>query len=162
MELSGGDDELKHLANPLSHLFFFLRGAKSNLSSQAGLGHQGVTGLLPHLQETDQLQTTIFGVHTGTLTPLSAGPFNSPFDLVDYPGQHPASFFLEPDHRGWSGLSGNGWVNHSGVSLDRHVAASDWLFTVGAPIPEPDETALFCFGALLVGFGIRRQLSLPS
>ena len=61
-------------------------------------------------------------------------------DLVDEQGSHSYSFRLADDHRGHDGLSGYGWLNHSG---DPHVYASDWLFTArktfddSGEVPEP-------------------------
>ncbi len=67
----------------------------------------------------------------------------------------PTTFFLGFDHRGFAGISGWGWVNHSGAP--DHVVASDWLFTVGAPIPEPSAASTFAAGALVTLGAIRRR-----
>jgi len=48
-------------------------------------------------------------------------------------------------HRGFSGISGWGWMNHGG---DAHVYASDWLFTVDSVVPAPSSLAAVAFGAL--------------
>lgn len=58
-------------------------------------------------------------------------------------------------HRGFEGLSGWGWLNHG--SAENHVAASDFLFTVGAPVPAPGCAAL---GLVCAGWaGARRRRS---
>ena len=92
--------------------------------------------------------------NTGTITPTGAvspsgGGFPAafPIDLVDYFGDHSFTFALEGNHRGFDGVSGFGWVNHSGAGLNNHVAASDWLFTV---IPEPRTDALLLVGLAAV------------
>ena len=91
--------------------------------------------------------------NTGTITPGAMSPSGdgfpagSPIDLVDYFGKHSFTFALEENHRGFDGVSGFGWVNHSGAGLDNHVAASDWLFTV---IPEPRTDALLLVGLAAV------------
>ncbi|MDX2199860.1 MAG: hypothetical protein SF069_12930 [Phycisphaerae bacterium] len=64
------------------------------------------------------------------------------------------SFHLGLNHRGEPGVSGWGWVNHSNRN---HVAASDWLFTVGAePIPEPATASLSILGVALIS-ALRRR-----
>lgn len=57
-------------------------------------------------------------------------------------------------HRGFEGVSGWGWLNHG--SPDHHVAASDFLFTVGAPVPAPGAAGLLAAGALILT-GRRRR-----
>jgi len=51
-------------------------------------------------------------------------------------------------HRGFTGISGWGWMNHGGNS---HVYASDWLFTVDSVIPAPSSLVAMAFGALAMG-----------
>ena len=111
----------------------------------------------------DQLRSTApFPNGSATITPLSlqvgSFPAGSPIDLIDYMGSHEASFFIETGHRGFAGVSGYGWLNHAGApgGLADHVSASDWLFTA-KPIPEPGSVTLFCVGALIVGFALRRS-----
>ena len=101
---------------------------------------------------------------SGTST-LAAG---TTFDLVDESGTHPFSFrFFDDAHRlpgGTTGileddLVGHGWLNHawadgsgSGGSLNDHIYASDWLFTVTEipnPIPEPSTVGAMSLAGLL-------------
>ena len=71
-------------------------------------------------------------------------------------------------HRGVSGLSGWGWVNHvpnsGGVlwgtndDLDHHEYASDWLFEADLiEVPEPSTYALLLGTLDMVGLARRRQ-----
>jgi len=71
------------------------------------------------------------GTNTGEITQLYGE--GESFDLTDYAGAHPMTFQLgdgvdDLGYRGFSGISGWGWVNHSGG--EGHLAASDFLFTV--------------------------------
>ena len=80
---------------------------------------------------------------------------NPQIALVDYNSVPQPSFHLDFGHRGFAGVSGWGWVNHSGGP---HVYASDWLFTVGAePIPSPTAASLGMLGLTLVG-ALRRRI----
>ena len=98
--------------------------------------------------------------NSGQIVPTeSVGGFTAgvAIDLVDYFGKHDFTFALEKDHRGVEGFSGFGWVNHAGGGLDRHIAASDWLFTV---IPEPRTDALMLLGlGGVVAVALRRKRS---
>ena len=49
-------------------------------------------------------------------------------------------------HRGFSGISGWGWLIH-GPPGSSHVVASDWLFTVGDLVPTPGSLAIFGIAA---------------
>lgn len=51
-------------------------------------------------------------------------------------------------HRGFSGISGWGWLNHGGLP---HVDASDFLFTVGDLVPAPGSVALVGLAGLMSG-----------
>ncbi|MGK7897959.1 MAG: Ig-like domain-containing protein [Xenococcus sp. (in: cyanobacteria)] len=75
------------------------------------------------------------GSNTGTIKQLFGE--EKTFDLNDYAGNHPISFQLgneinDQGHRGFSGISGWGWLNHS--NFEGYAPASDWLFIVN---PEP-------------------------
>jgi hypothetical protein len=84
--------------------------------------------------------------NTGSIKPLFGDSANIPIDLFDYPGSFPFTLRLgnEDDdlgHRGWTGISGWGWLNHR--SADVHFDASDWLFTVDPiPVPGPPTAAI--------------------
>ncbi len=70
------------------------------------------------------------GSNTGTIAQLYGA--KQSFDLEDYAGSHSYSFQLgdeanDAGHRGFNGVSGWGWLNHSGAA--GHLSASDWLFT---------------------------------
>ncbi len=92
--------------------------------------------------------TNIGTIIPGAVSPSGGGSTaGAPIDLIDYFGTHPFTFALEENHRGFDGVSGFGWLNHSGAGLDNHVASSDWLFTV---IPEPRTDALLLVGLAAV------------
>jgi hypothetical protein len=90
----------------------------------------------------------------GTITHILTG---TEFDLYEESnGDFSFRFGDENDdlgHRGYDGLSGWGWMNHTDPNT--HIYASDWLFTAthqGVAIPEP-ETYLtlgvfLCFAAV--------------
>lgn len=111
--------------------------------------------------------------NSGTLTRLAdpgLGVDQTSYDLVDYAGGHnidgePFSFRLGDEnndqghrlsqHADWPyRTSGWGWVNHT--SPDEHIAASDWLFTVGQPVPAPGASLLGLIGLTAI-LGHRRQ-----
>ena len=50
-------------------------------------------------------------------------------------------------HRGFSGISGWGWMDH-GPTGSPHVPASDWLFTV---IPTPGSAVALLMGGAIIG-----------
>lgn len=50
-------------------------------------------------------------------------------------------------HRGFDGISGWGWLNHT--VADQHVSASDWLFTARAMVPTPATASLAIAGGAL-------------
>lgn len=99
--------------------------------------------------------------NNGYIQPLFASNVNAfqnnpQIPLVDFNGNPQApSFHLNTGHRGVPGVSGWGWVNHSGAP---HVYASDWLFTVGAnPIPSPGAASLGMIGLAVAGMMRRRS-----
>jgi hypothetical protein len=96
--------------------------------------------------DDDLIVNNCGSVNTGTIQ-ATFGSNQSPIALVDFCGGNPFSFRFgneEDDngHRGFSGLSGWGWLNHSGQA---HISASDWLFTAEVVCPEPPQTGACCF-----------------
>ena len=100
---------------------------------------------------------------SGSVSSLLFGTYN----LVAEMGRHDYAFQLNNDHRGFSGVSGWGWMNHcpqggeggngryeNGVGCDNHLYASDWLFTI-RDVPAPGTLALLGLG--LAGIGLRRR-----
>ena len=88
----------------------------------------------------------------GNVGTISTG--GETFGLSAYGG--PPAFFIGEGHRTSPDIiSGWGWLNHSGSR--RHVYSSDWLFEVGAPIPEPTGAILFGAGLLVAGAARRRE-----
>ena len=74
---------------------------------------------------------SLAGTNRGSITQLYGK--ETSFDLTDYAGNHPITFQLGDEvdnlgHRGFTGISGWGWVNHSGS--EEHLTSSDFLFTV--------------------------------
>ncbi len=95
--------------------------------------------------------TSVNPVQNATFAAAGAIP------LYDYPGSFPYTFRLGDEnndlgHRGFSGISGWGWLNHR-VS-NTHVSASDWLFTMN-PVPLPGGVLLAALG-LFSGAGFTR------
>lgn len=73
-----------------------------------------------------------------------------PIPLYDFSGDFGYTLRIgdennDQGHRGYSGISGWGWLNHGSPQV--HVASSDWLFTA-QPIPEPASIALLALGLL--------------
>ena len=71
------------------------------------------------------------GTNTGTIKKLYGD--QAEFDLTDEAGSNSFSFQLgdktdNQGHRGFDGISGWGWLNHS--NAEEYVYHSDWLFTV--------------------------------
>ncbi len=125
-----------------------------------GVMLENFTGDLWDIQMTYAMSTTLDGdgnlgstgpefSNTGVMTNQTT---NQVVTLEDF---MPVTFLLGFDHRGFSGVSGWGWVNHS--SAEKHIAASDWLFTVGAPVPEPSAAILFGMGSLVTAGMVRRR-----
>jgi hypothetical protein len=91
---------------------------------------------------------------------------NSPkIPLVDYASNsNSPSFLLQTGYRGFSGVSGAGWMRHSNNSY--YCNASDWLFTIHQPVtppppppPIPSPTALSLGMLGLAGVsGLRRRM----
>ncbi|MGE0558977.1 MAG: PEP-CTERM sorting domain-containing protein [Burkholderiales bacterium] len=97
--------------------------------------------------------SSTFGLGTFDLVDKSNGDFS--FKLGSEDNGSP--------HRGFAGISGWGWMNHSGAGLDTHVAASDWLFTATiAPVPEPEVYAMLGLGLGFLGWTRRRQKKLAA
>jgi hypothetical protein len=82
----------------------------------------------------------------GTIKNLST---QQVFQLIDTGSG--TTFFVGGDHRGFDGVSGWGWLNHSGApgGLGEHVYSSDWIFTVGTALPEPS-AGMLMGGSLLI------------
>jgi hypothetical protein len=88
------------------------------------------------------------------------------FDLTDVGNpMHHYTFKLAFDHRGFSGISGWGWLNHcvsdddtvgavAGADCAVHEYSSDFLFTA-TKVPEPSTIAILMAG--LAGLAIRRR-----
>jgi|GEM_PF-4891332 len=97
--------------------------------AQIDLWYTMGVGLVP--VDDDSIVDTANNVNAGSIR-VSFGPTpGAAIPLVDERGNYGYSFrFGDEDddngHRGFAGLSGWGWVNHSGLP---HVAAGDWLFT---------------------------------
>ncbi|NEO47781.1 MAG: hypothetical protein F6K55_28175 [Moorea sp. SIO4A3] len=71
------------------------------------------------------------GINTGTIKQLYGDQVE--FDLNDEAGNNSVSFQVgdktdDQGHRGFDGISGWGWLNHS--NAEEYVYHSDWLFTV--------------------------------
>lgn len=102
----------------------------------------------------------------GTLTQLDSDmpSLDASYDLLDYPPFYEWTFRLgdeddDAGHRGFAGISGWGWMNHSGngnAPLYDHIASSDWLFTA-EKVPAPAAAWLAIAGLGLFGVTRRRQ-----
>lgn len=103
--------------------------------------------------------------NSGSITRLGgfgATTLQSSYTLVDKAGMNPQDYtfrFGDEDHgnghRNSPGISGWGWLVHSG--LPNHNASSDWLFTA-TPAPVPGAVLMGMLGLGLVG-AVRRKLS---
>ncbi|MCG8403732.1 MAG: hypothetical protein MI923_00910, partial [Phycisphaerales bacterium] len=84
------------------------------------------------------------GANSGTIAAVDGSP--GPIALVDYCGSNSFAFRFGDvngaGHRGFDGLSGWGWLNHSGRP---HLWISDWLFTAELVCPEPPPSGACCF-----------------
>lgn len=60
-------------------------------------------------------------------------------------------------HRGFSGVSGWGWMSYGiGSGNYAHTASTDWLFTVGPAVPTPGAAAILGLGSLFASRRNRR------
>ncbi|MFI4860097.1 MAG: PEP-CTERM sorting domain-containing protein [Phycisphaerales bacterium JB063] len=104
--------------------------------------------------------------HWGTITALFGE--ETDFWLQDESGGMDFSFRLGDEdndlgYRGFSGISGWGWLNHAPVDHGNdvtrngvngptenfpHTYDSDWVFTVGEAVPEPGSAALVALGGI--------------
>lgn len=100
-------------------------------------------------------EDTILAANVGTMR--DTGTITTPLgDIINLASQMSGSrtFEVSADHRGFDGLSGFGWLNH-GDDAGSHISASDWLFTIAAPlVPAPSAISLVGLG--LAGL-IRRK-----
>ncbi|MFG0328551.1 MAG: hypothetical protein ACF8PN_01520 [Phycisphaerales bacterium] len=107
--------------------------------------------------DDDLIVVTPDGTNTGTIQFVDGGDV---IPLWDFSGHHGFTFRLgdendDEGHRGFDGLSGWGWLNHT--VQNQHVYASDWLFTVGDEVPAPGPLALLTAGLFCVAQGRRRR-----
>lgn len=98
----------------------------------------------------------VTGDHSSNNGSITA-PTGQVFGMVDEQGSHDYSFQVANGHRGHPGLSGWGWVNHSGGN---HIYDSDWLFTAiqvpNVQIPLPGAAGLAATGLGCVAIRRRR------
>ncbi len=98
--------------------------------------------------------------NTGTISrAFTSSTMSQSYDLTDYETNGGLSFRFgddsrAPGHRGYDGISGWGWMNHSGYP-GGHIAASDWLFTA-VLVPVPGAVVLGLVGFGFVGVMRRR------
>lgn len=98
-------------------------------------------------------------LNAGSITPLfTAGTFTTGNAiLLTDKDNGKFAFQIDTNHRGAGNTySGWGWMNHEVGGLDNHIAASDWLFTVGNEVPVPGAALLAALGLSLVGTIKRR------
>ena len=101
----------------------------------------------------------------GTFAHTGKGKISETFgsrswDMVAFSGKHSYAFRVGQNHRNVPGMSGWGWVNHCPQGqggCDKHLYASDWLFTVKHKVPEPSSIALLGLGLIGLGIARRRQ-----
>lgn len=160
--------------DPQSAMYADLSGSTLHIYGQAFGGWDtggAYDGTLSGLAQIDFTYTNVASVpgdddlyvptagNSGSIT-LDFGPnAGQPIALVDYAGNFGFTFRWGDEnddlgHRGFNGISGWGWLNHSG---EPHVAASDWLFTA-TEVPEPSTYALMG-SMLLVGMFARRRVA---
>ncbi|MBE9042559.1 carboxypeptidase regulatory-like domain-containing protein, partial [Oscillatoriales cyanobacterium LEGE 11467] len=95
------------------------------------------------------IDATNEGNASGTIKQLYGDQLE--YDLVDFAGRqngtykHPQSFSIgnladETGYKGFEGISGWGWLNHSGA--EGHLKASDWVFTVGPKVSTQGPSSL--------------------
>ncbi len=91
------------------------------------------SGLRTCVNDDDLCIDTDNNSNAGSITPYfrSESTFHNSISLEDERGNHSYSFRLGDEdndngHRRFDGISGWGWLNHSG---EDHVYSTDWLFT---------------------------------
>jgi len=98
--------------------------------------------------------------NSGTISrSFASSTMSQSYDLSDYESNGGLSFRFgddsrAPGHRGFDGISGWGWMNHSGIP-GSHIAASDWLFTAEL-VPVPGAVVLGIVGFGFLGLMRRR------
>lgn len=161
------------------HIYGQAWGGKDTGSSYGGSGDDAprvwdidfsyVAGTFVDTGDGIQIQNSSDGA--GSLNNGTISSDLGTWDLVDV-GQSTKGYTFQFDtgHRGETGLSGWGWVNHCESSSDPysgpgetdcdvHHAASDWLFTAEkiADVPEPGALLILALGLLGMG-GLRKSV----
>ncbi len=108
------------------------------------------TTIHPAAGDDDLIVTTPSLTNVGTLTWVDTGEVINLWDKANVEGY---TFRLGDEnndlgHRGFTGLSGWGWLNHHNPNV--HVSASDWLFTAEL-IPGPPALVLLAMGVAISG-----------